>query len=1134
MEEKTFVKKQIVFVSSEAVPFSKTGGLADVAGELAQSLAKQGHDVLVISPWYHDLKLPEGTELHESARVNVPFDGGTRDVHIAETMHNGVKYGFVGNQYFYGKTIKDCYHADNKNDIFALFSSAVPEVATALGFAKPDIIHAHDWHTGFLPAIVRDRKDLPQGFNENAKTVFTIHNAAFQGIADIDQTLNKLGLPVNWRNSSLNNHGVANALTAAAGSADVVTTVSPSYAAELRAGTRTPELSLGAHYPIKGIINGVSNEWKIPSLELKKQKKQELCDRFGLSGRERPLIGLVSRITKDQKGIDIFINAVDRLIEQGWNVVVAGEGDGELMHQLTQKAAHSNGHMAYHAGFSHNELTHTIITGSDAFAIPSRFEPCGITQMQAMGSGTLPIASKTGGLRDTIANGKDGFLFNLPPNDDAAVATDNLVATAQRAIDLYRSDPSAWRGMMQAATDKDFSWDKIATSYDALYDGVLSPKLNPDRKPWQARLSKHREQPKAQTHQNQTALRAYNMLPRNYGSYAEMTQDVKRVAEMGFGTVWINPLCEVGNLAQPDWSKFDAKTKLLPPLLEDTSRTRSLYAMSEPFSFNPEFATDKNDPQNVDKAKAEIKKLTSAIRANGMMAMYDVAFSHMAKDSEWVKGKVLHDKEGAVIRDKNGKVIDTSHWFEHHKNGTLVMHGVDSEGKVTNYVDDKETIPNPKMVWSDIAVFNYDDPKIRDEIIEYLWKPYIDQMVELGFTGIRVDSIAQNRRDILDPISVYLKQKVHEKFPTIHPYDVDIFGETLGRQTKHYVKSDHITHAYSSAYWAPIVSIDGMKECAAFWREQHETGANWLTEQNGKLDLNVCGSMIRDEDGTLFSKPQFRGGPAGFAGSVDEPNIVDYYLHEGYTLSRAEFEASPDKNLKLIHLDTASKTGAQIGEVEVDVESKDGTREKVDVKQCVDMEKAEQAVREKMAQTMLLCAGGHFLFAGDEHMQLGPRSVFKGHRKGVPLKDLSAFVADINRITLELSPPISGNWATRRSVTQKDMVIMERHTKPGFDGITDVIIINTTPESKEAVMKLSHDQLAAIAKDIRVEKRNEHGQLEPNGGHITAQDLAEALKGQMPSSGVKLRVHCDRRIELSPMLDRACHKAERAELVAAK
>ncbi len=461
----------ILFASSEVYPFSKTGGLADVTAALSESLVRLGHEVLIVSPWY---KMLEGKlKPLWIGNIKIPFDGDFCQVGIGELKYKGVRYAFVGHadfqrDYIYGFS-DDPYR-------FARFTRAIPQVATRVEFV-PDIVHANDWHTGYLPAILQDGWHLPPSLIRKP-SVFTVHNAKHQGSSDLDAAIYWLRLPGALRNSYINHFGNASAMQAALGFAHKVTTVSPNHAKELM----TPEYGYGLdgtfrHIADKftGILNGLDTEVWNPATNKflpepydannllgKLKAKQKLCEKFNLD-IQLPLLGLVSRFA-EQKGIDLLLKAVVRLIEQGWNFVIVGSGDGKLENAVEETIAIYSNNVGGYIGYKES-LAHLIYAGSDAFIIPSRFEPCGLTQMIAMRYGAIPIARSTGGLRDTILHNQTGFLF-----ENATV--EGILWATSLAYETYGT--SHWQTMMLQGMAQDFSWQQSAKAYVKVYKDTLS------------------------------------------------------------------------------------------------------------------------------------------------------------------------------------------------------------------------------------------------------------------------------------------------------------------------------------------------------------------------------------------------------------------------------------------------------------------------------------------------------------------------------------------------------------------------------------------------------------------------------------------------------------------------------------
>ncbi len=462
---------RILFATAEVVPYSKSGGLADVAGALPRALVALGHEVLVVSPWYRTLAGPASPLW--IGDVQAPYAGASEPVGVGTLERDGVRFVFVGHEDFRRERL---YGYEDDVRRFCRFTRAVAPAAARVGFV-PDVVHANDWHTGYLPLVLERGYHLPTGF-PGRPSVFTVHNVQYQGTSGLDETVWWLRLPGALTHGFMHHFGGANAMQAALGSAARVTTVSPTYALEVQ----RPEFGYGldgtfrhVREKLVGILNGIDQDTWDPRRDAhlprpygpddpagKREAKRALCARFGLDAA-RPLIGVVSRLA-DQKGIDLLLAAGDRLAAQGWSLAVLGSGDDALEDALRSLGARHPGVVGSRIGFD-DVLAHLIYAGSDALAVPSRFEPCGLSQMIAMRYGTLPIARDTGGLHDTIAHGETGFLFE-PPN------AEGLVWAAGLAREAYDTD--GWARMVQRAMRQDFGWDRSARRYEELYRGVVA------------------------------------------------------------------------------------------------------------------------------------------------------------------------------------------------------------------------------------------------------------------------------------------------------------------------------------------------------------------------------------------------------------------------------------------------------------------------------------------------------------------------------------------------------------------------------------------------------------------------------------------------------------------------------------
>ena len=462
---------RILHATAEAHPFAKTGGLADVLGALPAAQAAAGHEVLVVHPWYARLAAtPPPLWIGD---VDVPFAGATVRVGVGTLERGPLRLAFVGHPAFQRAAL---YGYDDDAWRFALFSRAVPAVAARLGFL-PHVVHGHDWHVGLLSALLRHGALLPAGF-ARLPSVLTVHNAQYQGWADAADVVAWARLPGALA-GTLGVHGGGNLLHAGLVSAERVTTVSPTYARELLDPTMAHglERTFAALGPrLVGILNGLDVAAFDPrtdpalaaafgpdDLAGKRRCATALVTELGLEPG-RPVLGVVSRLA-DQKGIDLLLAALPDLLEQGWNLALLGSGDRGLETAAARAFLLHPGRVAGRIGYD-DALARRIYAGADALAVPSRFEPCGLAQMIAMRYATLPVARATGGLVDTIADDRTGFLFASA--DPAALS--GALARARAAFDY----PPRWRAMQAAAMAERFDWGRAVEAYDDLYQALAA------------------------------------------------------------------------------------------------------------------------------------------------------------------------------------------------------------------------------------------------------------------------------------------------------------------------------------------------------------------------------------------------------------------------------------------------------------------------------------------------------------------------------------------------------------------------------------------------------------------------------------------------------------------------------------
>jgi starch synthase len=447
--------RQIAFVSSEVHPYSKSGGLADVAGALPISLAKLGLEIKVFSPWYMNLKAnPEliGT-------LDLPWLGQT--LRIGKLHNQGVDFIFLGLPAFERSSY---YGYFDDVDRFIGFCRALLPVFKMLEF-DPDVIHLNDWQTGLIAPIVAHS-------SLKARLVYSIHNLAYQGRWNIPEVLAWSGLPPEVAGKEgLEYYGDASCAKAGLAFSNAITTVSPTYALEIQ----TPEYGEGLDgflrsRGVTGILNGIDTEYWNPStdqylehhyqtFEDKGVARVGLCQELGLDA-SRPVLGMVTRLT-DQKGLDLVLPALDEIVKD-WNLVVLGSGEEHYQNALEHLMLQHPNQVAFSNKFD-EPFAHRIYAGADAFLMPSRFEPCGLSQMISMRYGTVPIVRYTGGLIDTVPESR-GYGFH----NYQTTAMLEVLASARRD---WQSE--TWQTKARAGMKLNVSWDAAALEYQALYAKLM-------------------------------------------------------------------------------------------------------------------------------------------------------------------------------------------------------------------------------------------------------------------------------------------------------------------------------------------------------------------------------------------------------------------------------------------------------------------------------------------------------------------------------------------------------------------------------------------------------------------------------------------------------------------------------------
>lgn len=476
-------KMQIVFASAECAPFVKTGGLGDVAGSLPAALVRAGAEVIVMVPKYATIKDEYKAQMEQFADFYVSLGWRNEYCGLEKLEHDGVTYLFVDNERYFARDYPYGFFDDGER--FAFFSKAITESLQHLpaGF-ECDILHCNDWQTALAPVFLREfYQGLP--LYDRVKTVFSIHNVAFQGqFSDtvMDDILGVAHIPAAASQLRCDACSI-NYMLGALHYADAITTVSPTYASEIQ----TPEFGEGLDgvlrersYALQGILNGIdvagfdpatdkriAANYTVDDRSGKAVCKAKLQEELGLEIRDdRPLMVMVTRLTR-QKGMDLVMYALDRILSGGVQVAVLGTGDRDYEDGLRYFQDKYPGTMAARIEFD-PALSQRMYAAADMFLMPSKFEPCGLSQIIAMRYGTLPIVRETGGLKDTVIPYNEftgegtGFSFTNFNGDEMGDAV-------FRAARLFWDNRDAWNQLITQAMSQDFSWTRSADKYLDLY-----------------------------------------------------------------------------------------------------------------------------------------------------------------------------------------------------------------------------------------------------------------------------------------------------------------------------------------------------------------------------------------------------------------------------------------------------------------------------------------------------------------------------------------------------------------------------------------------------------------------------------------------------------------------------------------
>lgn len=483
-------KLSVVFVSSEAAPFVKTGGLGDVAGGLTKALARIGHEVHLIAPLYATIDRKSFGIPARGKKTRVSVSARIMEGNILSIKRDGVNVHFIEQDHYFNR---DGIYTTPLGDFpdnaerFAFFSRAALEAVKTLG-VKPDVIHVNDWQTALVPVYLKTIYEYDKVLGR-AASLITIHNLGYQGHFR-PQEWHLLGLDwALYSPAAMEFHGKINFLKGGLVFADIITTVSETYAEQIKApadGWGLDGVLRARGASAVGVLNGIDTEhWNpqtdplIPANysaakpEGKEKCRLELLREMGLEPCYGPTLAVISRLAH-HKGMDILAECLDRILERDARFVLLGSGDRLLEDAFRAVAARHPEKAAVRIGFD-EALAHRIQAGSDIFLVPSLYEPCGLTQMYALAYGAAPLVRATGGLNDTVEQvdpaGETGTGFKF--HDYSAAA---LYAKMTEALDFYGDEPGKWIKMIERGMKIDNSWERSARRYEELYRLAVSGK----------------------------------------------------------------------------------------------------------------------------------------------------------------------------------------------------------------------------------------------------------------------------------------------------------------------------------------------------------------------------------------------------------------------------------------------------------------------------------------------------------------------------------------------------------------------------------------------------------------------------------------------------------------------------------
>ena len=472
-------RKKILFVASEAAPFISTGGLAEVVGSLSKALVKKGDEVRVFLPLYADIKQEYREQFRFLGNTTVPVAWRNQYCGVFEYVLDGVIYYFVDNEYYFKR--KGCYGHFDDGERFAFFCRSVMEILPLVNY-YPDVLHCHDWQAALAAIYLKTIYCKQDGYRD-IKVVFTVHNIEYQGKYSMDNLQWLFGID-GYYQGLVEYNGCINLMKGAIECCDRFTTVSPSYAEEIK----NPYFSHGLDGIVRrnesklcGILNGIDTvsydpatdkalyaNYDSKTLKNKAVCKEQLQRMLNLQIRPNtPIVAMISRLV-DHKGFDLVTAVIDEALDNDMQFVLLGTGEGYYEHFFAELAARHPQQVATVIAFN-PELSRQIYSGADIFLMPSKSEPCGLSQMIASRYGTVALVRETGGLKDSIkpyGAGGNGFTFgNYNAHD--------MLYVLKEAMTLYR-DKEKWRELVTKAMNTDFGWNISAENYDDLYSDLLA------------------------------------------------------------------------------------------------------------------------------------------------------------------------------------------------------------------------------------------------------------------------------------------------------------------------------------------------------------------------------------------------------------------------------------------------------------------------------------------------------------------------------------------------------------------------------------------------------------------------------------------------------------------------------------